>query len=75
MKKCELYYDLTDVEIQKISNMQYIEGLEFKISNAKILLVKLINTDLDHRDFARINKVCKAIKFNEDLIKEVKGIT
>lgn len=75
MKKCELYYDLTDVEIQKISTMQYIEGLEFKISNAKTLLVKLVNTDLAYRDFSRINKVCKAIKFNEDLIKEVKGIT
>lgn len=75
MKKCELYYDLTDIEIQKISTMQYIEGLEFKISNAKTLLVKLVNTDLEHRDFSRINQVCKAIKFNEDLIKEVKGIT
>ena len=43
---------------------------EYKIVRAKTLLVKLQEEDLESRDIARINKVLKAIEFNERLINE-----
>lgn len=53
--------------------MMYQEALEYKIHNAKELRGKLLEVDYQTRDDERLNKVIKAIKFNEGLIEEMLG--
>ena len=60
------YYDIKQFN----ENDTYLNILLFKIISAKKLLRKLV-IELDMKDTERINKVFKAIKFNEDLIKEL----
>lgn len=60
------YYDIKQFN----ENDTYLNILLFKIISAKKLLRKLV-IELDMQDTERINKVFKAIKFNEDLIKEL----
>jgi mevalonate kinase len=60
------YYDIKQFN----ENDTYLNILLLKIISAKKLLRKLV-IELDMQDTERINKIFKAIKFNEDLIKEL----
>ena len=66
LKDSIYYYDIKQFN----ENDTYLNILLFKIISAKKLLRKLV-IELDMQDTERINKVFKAIKFNEDLIKEL----
>ena len=52
--------------------MPYIDALKFKIKQAEQLLHRLFEPHHTLRDHTRIQKVRKAIAFNEKLIREVK---
>lgn len=72
LPKYVYYYGMTIEELKELRNMNYVEALKFKIKKAKGLLSRLVDIDLENRDFARITHVGKAIKFNEELIDECK---
>lgn len=72
LPKYVYYYGMTIEELKSLRNMKYTEALKYKIEKAKGLLSRLVNVDLENRDFTRITKVGKAIKFNEELIDECK---
>lgn len=72
LPKYVYYYGMTIEELKELRNMNYISALKYKIEKAKGLLNRLVDVDLESRDFTRINHVGKAIKFNEELIDECK---
>lgn len=72
LPKYVYYYGMTIQELKSLRNMEYINALKYKIEKAKGLLSRLVDVDLENRDFTRITKVGKAIKFNEELIDECK---
>ena len=45
------------------------QGLEARINKAQILLVKLLDTTLDDRDWTRIKAVVDSINHNNKLLK------
>ena len=68
MTKTKYLYDVSPI---KFKHLTYIDALEFKISSAKKLLNDLLDVNIYARDDIRVKKVFRAIKFNEDLIKEM----
>lgn len=72
LPKYVYYYGMTIEELKELRNMNYVEAFKFKIEKAKGLLSRLVDVDLENRDFTRINQVGKAIKFNKELIDECK---
>ena len=72
LPKYVYYYGMTIEELKELRNMNYVEAIKFKIEKAKGLLCRLVEVDLENKDFTRINQVGKAIKFNEELIDECK---
>lgn len=72
LPKYVYYYGMTIEELKELRNMNYIDAFKYKIEKAKGLLRRLVKVDLENRDFTRITKVGKAIKFNEELIDECK---
>lgn len=56
-----------------IGTMPYKEALEHKIKEADILLRELMEAHYSIRDTTRIRAISNAIKFNQELINELKG--
>ena len=63
--------ELYGISPKILADLQYREALQLKIEGAKAILVKLLEPNFMDRDSHRINKVNKAIKFNEQLLKEL----
>lgn len=51
--------------------MSYKQALELKIQGAKAILVKLLEPNFMEQDTHKINKINKAIKFNQQLLAEL----
>lgn len=64
--------ELYGISPQTLASMNYKEALEYKIQGAKQLMIKLLEPNFMEQDMYKINKVAKAIKFNEQLLKELK---
>lgn len=71
MLKSEYLYNMSDEDIILLSNFKYVQALNFKIIKAKALLATLLEPSFIDRDTSRINKVVKAIKFNQSLLEEI----
>lgn len=67
----EYYYGYTKQYVSLLANMPYQEALKDRITSAKALIKTLIEVPLLTRDTTRINDIVKAIKFNEELLKEL----
>ena len=63
--------DLYGISPKTLADLPYREALELKIQGAKAILVKLLEPNFMDRNSHKINKVNKAIKFNEQLLKEL----
>jgi len=64
--------ELYGISPQVLASMNYKEALEYKIQGAKQLMVKLLEPHFMEQDMHKIRKVGKAIRFNEELLKEIK---
>ena len=64
-----LYKNLSN----KLADMPYKEALEHKITEAKKLSTELLEEHYKVRDTTRIRAISNAIKFNQELINELKG--
>ena len=71
MKNTEYLYGRKS--LKGLANMPYKEALEVKINLAESLINSLLKVHYMERDSERINDCKKAIKFNEELIKEMEG--
>lgn len=56
-----------------MSSMSYKDALEYKNMCAKALTKSLVKESAMSTDWHRLNTVAKAIKFNQELIKEAEG--
>ena len=63
--------ELYGISPQVLASMNYKEALEYKIKGAKQLMIKLLEPHFMEQDTHEIRKVGKAIKFNEELLKEL----
>ena len=63
---------LYGIDPKKLADMPYKEALEYKKEKAKELLEELYKPSFWDRDDQRIAAVCKAIKFTETLLEELK---
>lgn len=72
MPKYVYYYNFNEKDLEHLKSLTYIQALEYKIKAAETLLKNLVYVELENRDLTRINFVMKAIKFNKELIEEVK---
>lgn len=64
MKTTEYLYGCS---IEELPSMN--QGLEARINKAQTLLVKLLDTTLDDRDWTRIKDVVASINHNNKLLK------
>jgi len=70
MKTTEYLYGIKPTEF---AVLPYKKAIEFKVEAARQLLYKLLyDFHYEIRDDTRINKVHAAIKFNKELLKELK---
>ena len=63
--------ELYGVSPKQLADIPYKQALQLKIEGAKTILVKLLEPNFMEQDTYKINKVNKAIKFNEQLLKEL----
>ena len=63
--------DLYSISPKTLANLPYKQALQLKIEGAKSILITLLEPNFMDRDSYRINKINKAIKFNEQLLKEL----
>lgn len=68
MKSTEYLYG---VPAQKFSQLSYTEALHYRIKSAQTLVAELLAPPYNERDQVRLTDVLKAIKFNEDLLREM----
>lgn len=66
------YYGFDETSVQRLKEMKYEQAISYKILAAKALLHRLLDVHMTQRDNARISDVYKAIKFNEELLEEIK---
>lgn len=64
--------ELYGISPKILASMNYKEALEYKIQGARKLMIKLLEPHFMEQDTHKIRKVGKAIKFNEELLKELK---
>lgn len=63
---------LYGIEPERLMQLSYFEAITLKHELAKELIAELYEEPMNNRDEERIMKVHKAIKFNQDLLKELK---
>lgn len=56
-----------------MNSMSYIDALHYKNTCAQTLTRELVKSEAMSTDWHRLNTVAKAIKFNQELIKEAEG--
>lgn len=72
LPKYTYLYGFTKEQITALSSQPYEQAIQTKIEAAKALNVRLMQPDFMDRDNTRINDVGKAIKFNKQLLEELK---
>jgi len=68
---CTYLYGLLPSEVAPLVAMTYFEALQFKIDRGNELARRLLSKPYQAQDTTRINDVLKAVKFNNELIKEL----
>jgi len=63
---------LYGIEPERLMQLNYFEAITLKHELAKDLIAELYEEPMDSRDEDRIAKVHKAIKHNQDVLKELK---
>ena len=63
--------ELYGISPKDLADLPYKHALKLKIEGAKAILVTLLEPNFMDRNTHKINKVNKAIKFNEQLLKEL----
>ena len=63
--------ELYGISPKDLTNLPYKQALQLKVQGAKAILTKLLEPNFMEQDTYKINKVNKAIKFNEQLLKEL----
>lgn len=63
--------ELYGIDPKVLADMNYKQALQLKIQGAKAILVSLLEPNFMDRDTHKINKINKAIKFNQQLLKEL----
>lgn len=63
--------ELYGISPKDLAEMNYKQALEYKIQEAKALLAKLLEPNFMEQDTHKINRVNKAIKFNQQLLAEL----
>ena len=63
--------ELYGISPKQLADIPYRQALQLKIEGAKAILVTLLEPNFMDRDSHKINKVNKAIKFNQQLLKEL----
>ena len=63
--------ELYGISPKTLADIPYRQALQLKVEGAKAILIKLLEPNFMDRDLHRINKINKAIKFNEQLLKEL----
>ena len=63
--------ELYGIPPKQLADIPYKQALQLKVQGAKAILIKLLEPNFMDRDSHRINKINKAIKFNEQLLKEL----
>lgn len=66
-----IYGDTFDAKA--MNSMSYIDALHYKNNCAKVLTTSLVKADAVNTDWYRLNLVAKAVKFNQELIREAEG--
>ena len=72
MPKYTYLYGFTKEQITALSSQPYEQAIQTKIKAAKALNIRLKQPNFMDRDSTRINSVDKAIKFNQQLLEELK---
>lgn len=72
LPKYTYLYGFTKKQITALSTQPYAEAIQTKIDAAKALNVRLHDPDFMSRDSQRIQDVNRAIKFNKELLEELK---
>jgi len=72
MPKYAYLYGFTKEQITALSSQPYEQAIQTKIKAAKALNIRLKQPNFMDRDSTRINSVDKAIKFNQQLLEELK---
>ena len=72
LPKYTYLYGFTKEQITALSSQPYAEAIQIKIDAAKALNGRLMQPGFMNRDNTRINDVGKAIKFNKELLEELK---
>lgn len=68
MKSTEYLYG---VPAREFSQLSYLDALYYRIKSAQALVDELLIPHYTERDQVRLTDVLKAIKFNEDLLREM----
>ena len=68
MKSTEYLYG---VSAREFSQLSYTDALYYRIQSAQSLVDELLIPHYTERDQVRLTDVLKAIKFNEDLLREM----
>lgn len=63
--------ELYGISPKQLADIPYKQALQLKIEGAKAILVTLLEPNFMDRDSHKINKVNKAIKFNQQLLAEL----
>ena len=63
--------ELYGISPKALADLPYKQALELKIKGAKAILITLLKPNFMDRNYHKINRVNKAIKFNEQLLKEL----
>ena len=63
--------ELYGISPKTLADIPYRQALQLKVEGAKAILVKLLEPNFMDRNSHKINKINKAIKFNEQLLKEL----
>ena len=63
--------ELYGISAKQLAELNYKQALELKIQGARSILAQLLEPNFMEQDTYKINKINKAIKFNEQLLKEL----
>jgi hypothetical protein len=72
MRSTEYLYG-EDFDSSLLSTMVYTDALLYKVNHAKALIALLCTASVGETDWVRIQRVAKAIDFNEVLLAEARG--
>jgi len=70
-KKIVPTHELYGIDPRRFINMNYVDVLLLKIKLGNKAVEEILKVNYMERDTIKMNKVLNAIKFNEELLKEI----